>query len=447
MIWLPRTLLWRAFLLIAVLMVASVATWFALFRQAEREPRAQQIAQVVISAVNLTRTALLTAHPDKRKLLLEELSGREGIRVYPAEPGEHVLPIPENRPIMRLIAAEVRRQLGDDTRIALERDGLRGFWVSFHLEEEEDRYWVMLPRERVEYPDRWRWLGWGALALALALGGAYLIVSRINHPLRELSRAAALVGEGRTPPRLAEAGAAEIATLARAFNQMSQGLEELNRERALVLAGISHDLRSPLARLRLGAELSEADVELRQGMVADIEQMDAVIGQFLDFAREGEGEDWAAEADLNALAKEVWESVRHSGRIAELDLGCLPPMTLKPLAVKRLLANLLENAFRHGGGAVVLATASEGGRAVLRVLDRGPGLPDTARAAMLRPFARLDTARGSAGTGLGLAIVERVVRLHGGTVELLARNGGGLEARVTLPIRPAAAALRPSPSS
>lgn len=430
----PGSLLWRAFLLIAVLMVLSVLAWAAIFDRTEREPRARQLAQMVASVVNLTRAALVTAQPEKRRELLLDLADREGIRVYPAEVNEALEPLPDH-PMLNLIAADIRDQLGTRTRVATEREGIPAFWVSFRIDEDE--YWVMLPRERIERVFAWQWLGWGSAALLLALSGAYLIMFRVTRPLQKLAGAATEIGRGRTPPPLEEGGANEISTVAHAFNQMSRDLARLDSDRALILAGISHDLRTPLARLRLSAEMSGADDTARESMVSDIEEMDKIIGQFLDFARDPAGEP-TEPTDLNALVADVVEQFRKHRANLETDLAELPRLLLRPLAMRRLVSNLINNALRHGGGdgTVEVRTRREEGRALLEVLDRGPGISVGESERLKQPFTRLEEARtGAGGAGLGLSIVDRVARGHGGSFDLLPRDGGGLIARASIPIR------------
>ncbi|MBI2311053.1 MAG: HAMP domain-containing protein [Betaproteobacteria bacterium] len=430
---LPRTLAARAFLLIAILLVVSLAVSAEIFRRSEQAPRARQLAQMVVSVVNLTRAAVLSADPALRPALLAELAESEGIRVFPAEIDETVAALPLDRPVARLMTEEVRSQLGAATRFGLSRNGAEGFWVSFFIGDEE--FWVMLPRERIERPRALQWLGWGALVLLLALAGAWLIARQVGRPLRTLASAAAAVGQGATPPPVPETGPGEVQTVAKAFNQMSRDLEQMNSDRVMILAGISHDLRTPLARLRLGVEMSRADAATRDGMAADIEEMDGVISQFLDFARD-ERSEAAGAADLNGIVAEVAERYGRRGQHVDTRLGALPAMTLRPLAIQRLVSNLVDNALRHGGSPVEVRTAQQGDAAVLRVLDRGPGIPRDEAARMLRPFTRMDSARGGAGTGLGLAIVERIARMHGGAIRLISRDGGGLEARVELPLSP-----------
>jgi two-component system osmolarity sensor histidine kinase EnvZ len=430
---LPGSLLWRAFVLIAALILLSVAAWFELFRFSEREPRAQQTAQMVASVVNLTRAALVSARTDLRRELLLDLSEREGIRVYPADPDERIVVPALDRPGVQLLVEEIRRQLGPDTRVAFEREGLPAFWVSFRIEDDE--YWVMLPRERIEREIALRWLGWGAFVVGLALLGAWFIVMRLREPLRALTAAAADVGRGRVPAPLDEAGPAELETVSRAFNQMTRDLARLEDDRALILAGVSHDLRTPLARLRLGLEMAGADPQLKSGMAADIDEMDRIIGQFLDFARATGGEP-AAPVDLAALAREVAQHYRDTGHELGEEVAAVPEIPLRRLAVRRLITNLVDNALRYGEKDVRLRVARDNRAVILEVLDRGPGIPRDEVDRLKQPFTRLESARsGKGGSGLGLAIVDRIARMHGGAFDLLARDGGGLVARVSFPLR------------
>ena len=427
----PRSLLWRTFILLAALVLATTAAWFGIFRAYEVEPRARQISQNLISIVNITRTALITSQPERRHELLSELAEREGIQVYPSEPGERIAP-PADRPVLNLVSELVRQQLGEQTRFASERDGKSGLWLSFHIDDDE--YWVRVPRERIERQIALRWLGWGALALALSLLAAYFLVSRVNRPLRALASAASVIGKGKMPEPLPESGPEEIRTLSHAFNQMSGDLARLDADRALILAGVSHDLRTPLSRLRLGLEMSGADAQLRDGMTADIEEMDRIINQFLDFARTDGGEA-LQHADLAAVAAEVAEHYRRHGRSVATELPNVPELPLQAMAMRRVLLNLIDNALRYGGKEVSVAVRAENGAAVLDVADRGPGIPAAEVERLKQPFTRLEVARSDkGGAGLGLAIVERVVRAHRGSFELLAREGGGLIARIRLPL-------------
>ena len=431
----PGSLLWRTFLLITLLLLVSLAAWILIIDAAGREPRAAAIAQQVASIVNLTRAALVTAAPEKRLELLRELSQSEGIRVYPSGQQEAVVDLPDSA-MARLITEAVREELGPQTQLKLEEEGLSGLLVSFRISGED--YWIALPRERIERALPWEWIGWSAAAALLALIGAWFIVSLINRPLAALTHAAAQVAGGARPQALPEVGATELRTLAGAFNRMTEALQRAESERVLLLAGVSHDLRTPLSRMRLAIEMLGTDEHpMSAGMIQDIEDMDAIIDQFLDFARADGGEPIEPQGDLGTLVNEVAERYANSGKKVSATVGELAPMPLRPMAIKRLIINLVENALRYSGTAVEIEAHRRGARAVISVLDRGPGIPAADAARMLQPFTRLESSRGGAkGAGLGLAIVSRIAAMHQGDVELRARAGGGLEARVTLPLAP-----------
>jgi len=426
---LPRTLLARSFLLMVILIVLSLAASVAIFRHVEQQPRTRQTAQLVVSVVNLTRAAVLSAAPEWRSALLSELAESEGLRVQMAEPGDTLEALPDHPPELRMMMEKVRGSLGGNTRFAARRNGVEALWVSFFIGNEE--FWVALPRERIEHPVPQVLMIWGSVVLALALLGAYFIARQVARPLKRLAQAAQQVGQGATPQPLPEQGAKEIIAVSRAFNQMSADLAADERERALVLAGISHDLRTPLARVRLAAELS-ADESLREGLVADVEQMDAVIRQFLDYARLDESEA-AVLTDLQALVRETAQPFAAQARFT-LDLQPVPPLAVRPLLLKRALANLLDNAVKYGGGEITVQLRPDGNRVVMAVVDRGTGIPAVQREAAKRPFVRLESARSdTTGSGLGLAIVERAARLHGGEFYLEDRAEGGLVAKLVLP--------------
>lgn len=431
----PRTLLVRTFLLLALLVLLTTAAWLSIFRYTDAEPRAREIAQLSASAVNLIRASLFAAAPEKRPGLFAEFVTREGVRLLPAEPSDEVELLPDTR-FVALLRRELVARLGPHTRIAAAVDGVSGFWVSFRLDEHDDEeYWLVLPRERAARDFASHWLTWGPLAIALALLVAGFIATRISRPLKAMARSAALVGQGQQPTPLPEEGAEELRELAHAFNTMAADLERHEKERSEVLAGISHDLRTPLTRLRLEAELSVADDGSRQAVVADIEQMEAVISQFMDYARteSGEPESLCEPAGLLVAIVERQIAV---GRPLQASIDPLPPCRLRPKALTRAVINLIDNAWKYGGGEVILTATTVDAEICLKISDRGPGLPADQVERLKRPFTRLETARTDAsGTGLGLAIVDRVIRLHGGHFDLLDNPGGGLLAQIRLPLK------------
>lgn len=426
----PRTLLAHLMLLITLLLAAGQYAAFRLFDHVEREPRAAGAALQAVSVVNLTRTALLAAREDRRLALLQELSQTEGVRIYPVDPLEDIEPLPEY-PLAQRIAEKIRASLGQDTLIAHNHLDLPGLWVSVAIDEED--FWVVIPNVRIAPAFPWHWLGWVGLILTLSLAGAYFIAARINRPLHLLAKAADQVAQGATVHPLPENGVEELQRVSQTFNAMTASLARLDAERTLLLAGVSHDLRTPLARLRLAVEMLPESDSLKPGMVQDIDDMDSIIRQFLDFIRGIEGEP-PQRGDVNALVRGAVERYRRSGYRIRLSLADLPATALRPQAMQRLLTNLIDNAIKYGHGDVEVTTGMQGNCAILSVLDRGPGIPEAEIARLLRPFERLDQARGmGSGSGLGLAIADRIAKLHGGELVLRNRTDGGLEACMTLP--------------
>ena len=264
----------------------------------------------------------------------------------------------------------------------------------------------------------------------------------LSKPLNELAGAATAIGRGERPKPVNAGGAREVQQVVRAFNQMVDDLERQDRDRALVLAGISHDLRTPLARMRLEAEMS-GDASMRDGMVADIEQMDTIIGQFMDFARNSAAGEAAQEINLTALVASV--QARYAARGTNVQVQTASKEIViegRAKALERALTNLIDNALRYGRldnadakiEVALRQTVEDGNQCtVIDVMDRGPGVPPDQIARVKQPFTRLEAARTDVtGSGLGLAIVERIARTHSGSLDLLPRNGGGLIARLTL---------------
>ncbi|WP_297835387.1 ATP-binding protein, partial [Pseudomonas sp.] len=219
--------------------------------------------------------------------------------------------------------------------------------------------------------------------------------------------------------------------------QWAQLQMETEQMRSSLLSSVSHDLRTPLTRLRLSLELMTDENELTEGMVRDIEDMDAILDQFLAFIRDGRDEQ-IEEVDLGDLVREVVAPFNHPDEQIRLCLEPIPPFPLRRVSLKRLLNNLIGNAMHHAGNGIEVAAYVSGDASapyvVLSVLDRGAGIDPSELEVIFNPFIRGDRARSGKGTGLGLAIVKRIAAMHGGNVELRNRSGGGLEARVRLPL-------------
>ncbi len=430
---LTRRLLPRLFFLLTALMLVSALSWAMLFVYSEQAPRARNFAQVLSSIVNLTRSAVVAADPLRRNALLLDLTNQEGVRIYPAEPGEPPVAAPQD-PFLRDVLQNLRNSLGPDTQLTTERYGDTGVFVLADIEGED--YWIGLPRKRLEGSRSLQWLGWGALGALIALLTAAGFVSRLTRPLKRLTEAARVVGEGRYPEPLPEDGPEELATVATAFNKMNKDLERQEQDRALILAGISHDLRTPLTRLRMGIEMSEADEATRDGMVADTEEIDRTIGQFLDFARSNESAN-LEPVPLKPLLEDIAGLYQRRGITLHTELMDVGEIPMNPATLRRAVSNLIDNAIRHAGKeSITLSVQDKLTAVVVDVADRGPGIPVAETDRMMQPFTRLEAARSNtAGAGLGLAIVSRIATQHGGKLELLPRQEGGLIARIRLPRR------------
>ena len=438
--WLPQSLLARSVLLIAALLVASQFIWFELYRSYNVRAQSEYLANQITGVLSTVSAALETMSPAARRRFSERLPTQQNIRLLPATTWDNnEISLPQS-PLLRAIGERLKQDFsGDAQAVILLEDATHALWIKIKVRNRA--YWVVFPPEARGSAQAWAWTGWSAFGLTLAVVGGSVLMLRVNRPLRALAEAAEKIGAGKIPPPLEERGPTEIRTLSRAFNRMSANLKQLDQDRAMLLAGISHDLRTPLSRLRLGVEmLDETDESLRAGMIQDIEDMDAIINQFLDFAREGSAEAAREGEDLNHIVSAVCDRYALLGSRVTTHLGAIPPMKLKPVATQRMITNLVDNAVRYGGGEIEVLTEQAADRAVLRVLDRGPGIPQDQIERVLRPFTRLEASRaGATGSGLGLAIVDRAARIQGGQVRLLPRDGGGLEARVELPIEQKAA--------
>lgn len=436
------SLFWRTFLLTAALVVFSLAAAWQAMRALDPTPAEQRLAWEIASVVNLTRSALVSSEGERRRALLDELAQAEDVRVSVLEPGDRIEPLPGNGDA-DLLQRRLRTLLGAETRVAGRVNGEPGLWVSFGIDG--DDYWLAMGLERWTRQAGPPWWLVGALAIAVSLVGGLLISRLVNRPLATLARALARVGSGSAPEPLAESGPSEIAEVNRRFNAMAADLAALEADRAVALAGISHDIRTPLTRLRMQIELSGLADADRQAMDADIAHIDGIVGRFVEYARAGAAErpDARTETvDVTALVEDVGRGYRARIEAGELRIATAIAPALRwqgdPLDLARAVANLLENALRHGHRAgesadVEIQATRDGAALSIEVLDRGPGVPEAQLERLLHPFTRVDAARSAGGTGLGLAIVQRIAQRYGGRCRLENRAGGGLRVRLSLP--------------
>jgi two-component system osmolarity sensor histidine kinase EnvZ len=277
---------------------------------------------------------------------------------------------------------------------------------------------------------------WALFALVVCTAGVYIIFYWLRRQLQSLLGAARVLGDGRMPPPLPETGPQEIRELSRGFNQLALNLEALDSDRRLMLVGISHDLSTPLTRLRIAIELMQMNPDLTQisGMIQDIEEMNGILLQFADYAKTGKEEE-PVEADFNQVVAEVCQRYVAAGKVVHSDFAKLPTFRFRALAMRRLATNLVDNAGRYGDGDIEVNTRYCDGSVTLSVLDHGPGIRSTDPNSLIKPFARENIARGKQlGAGLGLSIVDRIARTHGGSLVLRNRPERGLLATVKIPV-------------
>lgn len=435
-------LFWRTFILLMFLIVFCVMGWLQSFRVLNETPYVQATAQQIVSMANLTRYALISADPVYRSDLLLVLANREGLRILPKEPTDKVVPLSQGGSYassIEDIKATVRYSLGAGTVLAERVNDEPGLWVSFTIDG--DAYWLRTNATILNPPYGKTWLWWALAAFVASILCAVLITSRLTAPLNQLSLTAREFGRGRVPKTLPEdSGPEEIRELNASFNRMVQDITRVEKDREVLLAGVSHDLRTPITRLRLETELADLPEDTHRAMVSDLEQMERIVNQFMDYARRN---------SLPLAAVDLSRLVSDAVRIARIDIdpGVRLRVSIDPdiwvmahsIEMSRVVQNLYTNALRYGKSQdgvldLTVELKREDDKAVLIVSDCGPGLDMSQARRLMRPFERGDAARGgTAGSGLGLAIVERIVRRCSGTVSLSATVPHGLTVTIRIP--------------
>jgi len=430
----PRSLFGRLTLLLVAVVAIATVSMILLFRQDRAALVARQFSETKIAQLKALRAALEGAEGPERRETLQRIGREFGARIIPESERPGLAQAgPPRSPLVAELENRLRGELGAGTELRA-MPGRQQFLV--RLDAGGTAYWAAFPMPAPRDDDGApsRALLWSLAIVAMLLAAAFAFARYLARPLRQLNAAVDELGRGGTPAPLPETGPSEIAAVNRRFNAMLANLTQIERDRALLLAGVSHDLRTPLARLRLGVEL-QGDAAARAGMVADIEEMDRIVGQFLDFSRTDDPSERSV-AELDPIVRGCVERFVAAGHDVSFTPGSVHPLPLKATAISRLCANLVDNALAYGAPPVEVVTSDAATQATLEVRDRGPGIATADVERLKRPFTRASDARsrddGAAGAGLGLAIVERIARLHGGRLDLLARDGGGTIARVTL---------------
>ena len=423
-----RTALTIGFVLLLFTLVSmSAIVYFVMVPMAKRS--AEDFAAEFVSAAHSLQALPEEQHPALKQELLED----HGLIVTDHEPGL-VEPIAD-LPSLAYFREALFRRAGKELAIVADESGPM-VWVDVPAHGREFR--IGFNRERV-----------GAnqpLAFAAILGGGALLtllvslleVRRIVVPVERLSTAVRQVARGQKPSPVAEDGPEEIAELARAINRLSSDINEMAENRTVMLAGISHDLRTPLTRLSIAAEMLDENnrPELVAGIRRDLDAMNALISRFLDFSK-GAVDNCPVQVDLWKIIQSLADDLEREGATIRLHRNDPPCVFFAdPVALERVLSNLLENAARYGRDKPIDVALRCNEKVVsVDICDRGPGIPANSVNSVFRPFERLQAERGTqtGGSGLGLAIVHDLAQKYDWNVELLPREGGGTVARLTFP--------------
>ncbi|EOC1108409.1 two-component system sensor histidine kinase EnvZ [Cronobacter sakazakii] len=427
----PRSSFARTLLLIVTLLFASLVTTYLVVLNFAILPSLQQFNKVLAYEVRMLMTDKLQLE-DGTQLVVPPAFRREiyrelGISLYANEAAEEAgLRWAQH---YEFLSQQMAQQLGGPTEVRVEvNKSSPVVWLKTWL---SPNIWVRVPLTEIHQGD---FSPLFAIML-LAIGGAWLFIRIQNRPLVELEHAALQVGKGIIPPPLREYGASEVRSVTRAFNHMAAGVKQLADDRTLLMAGVSHDLRTPLTRIRLATEMmSEGDGYLAESINKDIEECNDIIEQFIDYLRTGQ-EMPLETADLNAVLGEVIAS--ESGYEREIETALQSgeiPLRIHPLSIKRAVANMVVNAARYGNGWIKVSSGTELNRAWFQVEDDGPGIEPAQLKHLLQPFVRGDSARSTSGTGLGLAIVQRIIDNHHGLLDIGKSERGGLRIRAWLPV-------------
>lgn len=403
-------------------------------------PMARRAANDLAGLMVLSAQTWSELPPDTRPAFERELAAAHGLMLAAREPASAVRTV-KGGPYLRLLESELARRTGMAIALAsTEKADETWHWVS--LPSGGRTLWVGFSHDRTGPKPLAAGLSILVAGLILAGLAAWWLARRTVAPLQRLDAAAASLGRGETPDLLPESGPREIATLSRRFNALASQVRDLLDARTTLLAGLSHDLRTPLARMRLALEMQarRPDPAWIARLDQDLEEMNRLVGDLLNLAR-GLGREEATRIDLAGWLEELAGRARETG--AEVHVRC-PPIGIDapPAALHRVLANLLANAQRYAGGNPVELTVEtdagewDAGECRIGVLDRGPGIPEDQLDAVFRPFHRVESSRSAAtgGTGLGLAIVRQLAQANGWRVWLENRPEGGLAAWVGIPM-------------
>ncbi|HET8732005.1 MAG TPA: ATP-binding protein [Moraxellaceae bacterium] len=429
----PRSAAWRTTLVISIVLIVSQYLSIAFFWINLYVPEMRQHAHYSAIQIRLLRTAALAAAKDPDALHLRSwVRETTGVEVV-GNPRE--IPVFVDKPLVQIFTDKYEQQLSQElnepVQVYFKFKPVPVAWIQVPSIKEG---WVREPLLFFAQYNPFIIIAWVIGVPLMALLAIVILVRQLNRPLKRLQLAALRVGKGQHSTLLdTQSGSTEIRAVNRAFNQMTREIQQATRERTFMLAGISHDLRTPLTRLRLTAELMQ-DRDVAEGMVLDVEEMDAILDQFIAYMRDGSDEP-VVVGNLNQIISEIMAQTSNHAEM-HFEAADVPDMPMKRLSLKRMLDNLVSNGLRYGGAPLHLQTTllPEQHSVQVTVRDHGPGIDEKELPSLLQPFVRGESARTSQGSGLGLAIVSRIVKMHNGRLDIRNHPEGGLVVTITLPL-------------
>jgi len=432
----PRSAAMRTTILVLLVVFFSLfmSLWF--FWRTLYLPEIQQHARYLAVELELVNNPNIRIfHRDTEVDVDTWLRNRVGIE-YITDPKEY--PSVRDKVIAEFFTNQVEQKLANEI-------GAKDVTVYFQFKP-SPRIWIQTPemhgnwvREPLKTYANYSpelLIGWVVGVPLVSAIIILILIRQMNRPLRRLQNAANEYSKSGTAPYLdTNHGPLEIRQVNQAFNRMVYTLEQTERERRIMLAGISHDLRTPLTRIRLTAEMLP-DEFLREGLVYDVDDMDAILNQFISYMRDGSDEE-LKDTNINILLQEL--IVQFKPLDIRFEVQDVPIIPARSLSLKRLIANLINNAKRYGAEPIELSAKVENEHILITVADHGEGIPEDQIEELMQPFVRGNSARTIQGSGLGLAIVKRIVDIHQGEIQIHNREQGGLEVIISLPIpKPAA---------
>ncbi len=431
--WLPRSAFGQTALLMGFLLLLNQLVSYVTVARYVVDPSFKQINQLLAKQIKLVFLSL----PDQGREqlpLYETISDQfkevTGLEIYSIEQAS--VNGLDRATYYEFLSQQMSTFLGGDAEVRVSKEQSYMVWVR---PPQNPYVWIKIPLEKFDDSEFSPLTFYLIVIGTLSIAGGWLFARYLTKPLRNLQQAANKVAHGEYPERLALRGTSEVEEVTKAFNSMAQGIKQLEDDRALLMAGISHDLRTPLTRIRLATEmLSDTEEFFKEGIVSDIEDMDEIINQFISYIRL-DREELSELSSLNEVIEQEVNAEIAQGRSISLDLAILPEIMVRPLGLRRVIANLLGNAFRYGGGEVFVSSGVVNKRKVFFMIeDNGPGIEEHDIERLFKPFVQGDNARGGQGSGLGLAIVQRFVGHHGGKIKITNRQQGGLAVMIELPI-------------